>query len=388
MKPALLVLVFLTTAGCGTDPDPAPAGAAPVAVTTAPVRVEPVGGVFDAGGTVRARATAVLSSRVLSTIVDVTARPGDRVRQGQVLVRLDGRQLEAGRARADSSLGAAVEAHAAAEAEIAAAASALALARATHTRILTLAERTAATPAEVDAAVAGLREAESRTNGATARRSEAERAIEAARAAARSAAVDASFAVIVAPFDAVVVEKAGEPGTLAVPGAPLVTIEDVTRFRLEVSIDAADAAGIAVGARVPTTVDGLPPVEGQVDEVVPSVDAVAHAYTIKIALPSSPGLRSGLFGRARFAGGKQAQIVIPASALVRRGQLTLVFVDDNGTARLRYVHTGAAADGVVPVLAGLGERDRIVIDPPITLADGDRLRQNAGGQAGAGGEAR
>jgi HlyD family secretion protein len=69
---------------------------------------------------------------------------------------------------------------------------------------------------------------------------------------------------------------------------------------------------------------------------------------------------------------------------VRRGQLTLVFVDDNGTARLRYVHVGPPVGDRMPVLAGLAKDERVVLDPPSTLADGVRLRQGEGGQAPTG----
>jgi multidrug resistance efflux pump len=98
----------------------------------------------------------------MSAIVGVTVKPGDRVRAGDVLVRLDARQLTAGQARADAGLAAALEGAAAAEADVEGAASALALAKVSHARIATLAERKVATPAEIDEAVAALRGAEAR----------------------------------------------------------------------------------------------------------------------------------------------------------------------------------------------------------------------------------
>jgi hypothetical protein len=170
----------------------------------------------------------------------------------------------------------------------------------------------------------------------------------------------------------VVTEKSAEPGSLAVPGVPLITIEDVRQFRLEVSVDAASTTGVAVGSRVPMTVDGIGAVEGIVAEVAPALD-VAHAYTIKISLPPAPGLRSGLYGHVRLRGVEQRQVTIPATALVRRGQLTLVFVDDNGAARLRYVHAGAPIGERIPIRSGLTENDRVVLDPPAGLSDGTRL---------------
>jgi RND family efflux transporter MFP subunit len=384
MKSVLLLFVLggvLGAAACGADPEHASDPAPPVAVQTAPARLERHPAEFESGGTVRAKTTTVLSSRVMSAIVDVAVRPGDRVRAGQVLVRLDARQLAAGQARADAGLAATLEAESAIDAEREAAASALTLARASHARITTLAERKVATPAEIDASVAALRGAEARMKAADARRAEIARSIDAARAGARTASVDTSFASIVAPFDAVVTEKMAEPGTIALPGAPLLVVEDVRQFRLEVSVDVADTAAVTVGSRVPVAIAGLPALDGTVEEISPSVDAVGHAYTIKIALPGAPGLRSGLYGRARFRGADRENLVVPAAALVRRGQLTLVFVDENGIARLRYIHAGPPAGDRIPVLSGLAENERVVLAPPPSLADGVRLRQGSGGQA-------
>jgi multidrug efflux pump subunit AcrA (membrane-fusion protein) len=384
MKYVLLLLTVLGAAGCAADPEPARDAAPSVLVQTAPARLERQAVAFESGGTVRAKTTTVLSSRVMSAIVNVAVKPGDRVRAGQVLVRLDARQLAAGQARADAGLAATLEADAAADAERDAATSALTLARASHARIATLAERKVATPAEIDAAVAALRGAEARLKAANARKAEVASGIEAARAAARNASVDASFAAIVAPFDGLVTEKMAEPGTIAMPGTPLLVVEDVRVFRLEVSVDVADTATVTVGSRVPVAIGGLAPLDGTVEEIAPSVDAVAHAYTIKIALPGTPGLRSGLYGRARFGGADRQLVAVPAGALVRRGQLTLVFVDDNGTARLRYVHVGTPAGDRIPVLSGLAENERVIVEPPPSLADGVRLRQGSGGRAPAG----
>jgi multidrug resistance efflux pump len=92
----------------------------------------------------------------MSSITQVTVKPGDQVRSGQVLVRLDARQLHAGQARADAALSALLEGAVAAEADAEGASSALSLARVSHGRIATLADRKVATPAEIDAAVAGF----------------------------------------------------------------------------------------------------------------------------------------------------------------------------------------------------------------------------------------
>ncbi len=374
----LALLALVAAAGCGADPEEHAAGAAAaVPARTAVVRSEAVAEEFAVGGTVRGRKTAVISSRIVSSIVDVAVRPGDRVRAGAVLLRLDARQLDAVRSRADASLSATLEAKAAIDAEVESAGAALALARSDHARISGLAERKVATTAELDAVTAALRGAEARAKAAAARRAETVGSIEAARASARAASVDASYAVITAPFDGVVTEKTAEPGALAAPGAPLVTLEDVRQFRLEIGVDASQTTGLAVGAKVPVDVTGIGEVEGTIEEVAAAVDPRAHTYAVKLLLPPVPSLRSGLYGRARLRAVPQQRTVVPSAAVVQRGQLTLVFVDDKGTARLRFVHTGARAGQDVTVLSGLSAGERVVLNPPDGLADGARLTPTA-----------
>lgn len=368
---AFLAVVLLTS--CAADPVDEGAQTPAVSVTTTAVRQQAVRAEFEAGGTIRGRTTAIISSRVISTIADVPVRLGDRVRAGAVLVRLDARQLDAGRTRADASLSSVLETAKVVDADVAGAAAALTLARAEYERFEALRRANVATPAELDASTASLRSAEARASAAAARRTEITRTIEATRASARAATLDASYAVLAAPFDGIITERIAEPGALAVPGAPLIALEDVSRFRLEISIDAAEAALLATGARVPVAIAGMNAVEGAVEEVAAAADPRTHTYAVRIGLPSSPQLRSGLYGRARLHGAPEDRLVVPASAIVRRGQMTLAFVDDAGRARLRFVHPGPRAGDDVVILSGLSAGERVVINPPDNLADGARL---------------
>ena len=185
---------------------------------------------FETGGAVRARTTATLVSRIVAEVREVLVRPGDRVRAGQVLIRLDGRDLQANQARAQAATVAAEEAVRAATTGRDGVEASLALATATHRRIAELRAKNSATPHELDQAVSGLRAAESQALGAKAGIAQAEAGAEAARAGLRGASVGASWAAITAPFDGVVTEKMVEPGNMALPGVPLMTVEDDARL--------------------------------------------------------------------------------------------------------------------------------------------------------------
>ena len=113
---------------------------------------------------------------------------------------------------------------------------------------------------------------------------------------------------------------------------------------------------------------GTTAIEGTVIEIGRAVDADARACLVKIALPDAPGLRSGAFGTARFAGTPRRALTIPAAAIVHRGQLTSVFVVDAGVAGVRLVDVRESE-----VLAGLSEAEVVVLSPPAGLTDGRRV---------------
>ena len=331
-------------------------------------------GVVEAGGVVRGRVTATIASRVQAPVVEVRVAPGDRVRQGQLLVVLDDRDVAASVRQAGARDRAAERSLEAARAERTASDAALTLARATHDRLAVLHERKSATAQEYDEAVAALKAAEARAATAAARVEEATAAVEGARAGDDLAAVTASYARVTAPFDAVVTEKLVDPGNLVSPGTPLLVLEDARESVLEIRLDESRAASVRVGDTVPVVLDvggGLQATDARVAELARAIDADARAVLVKLALPAALTVRPGTFGRARFAAASRRGLTVPASAVLRRGQLTQVFVVEGGRARLRLISIGIAAPtGAVDVLAGLVAGDLVIVDPPPTLRDG------------------
>ncbi len=377
-----LVMVFGGIAGlalpaCSRAAKTSPAGAdAPIAVTVATVALSDLADTFEAGGVVQARTTATLTARILAPIHEVRAAPGDRVRAGQVLIVLDGRDLAAQARGARAAAAGADQGAAAATSERQAADAALALARATRERIAGLHAKRSATAQELDDANGALRGAEARAAGAAARVQAAASGVQGANAASEAAETRASFALVTAPFDGVVTEKMVEPGNMAAPGSPLMRVEDTRGFRLEVRVDESRVGQISAGDRVPVSLDsgagGTTTVGGTVSEVARAVDADARAFRVKIALPGAAGSRSGTFGRARFSSQIRRALLVPESALVRRGQMTSVFVVENGIARLRLVNVSG-----IEVLAGLSDGDIVIVAPPPAVSDGRRVTTGA-----------
>ena len=367
-------LVALAQSACSSHSDPTPADAAsPVPATVAKVSMTDLADTFEAGGVVQARTTATVTARIMAPVREVRAVPGDRVRAGQVLVVLDSRDLGAYARGARSAALAAGQGATAAGAEQQSADAALVLARATHQRIAGLYAKRSATAQEFDDTTGALRAAEARAAGAAARAQQAVSGVDSARAASEAAGTTESFARVTAPFDGVVTEKMVEPGNMAAPGTPLVRVEDTRGFRLEVRVDESRVAQTSIGASVPVSLDAGPggattTITGTVTEIGRAVDADTRAFLVKVTLPETAGLRSGMFGRARFAGRARRALTVPAGAIVRRGQVSSVFVVEKGVARLRLVNVNGTE-----ILAGLSEAETVVVSPSVNVTDGRRV---------------
>ncbi len=325
----------------------------------------------QATGTVRAKVTAAVSAKVMGYIKEITADAGDRVKAGQLLVRLDSRDLEAGYEQAQAALEEARTAMSEVENAIAAAKAQLELAEVTFKRMKELYEKNSVTQQEYDEASARLRMARANHEMALSKKQQLTQKIRQAEKAVESAAVMRSYAEITAPFGGVVTKRLADPGSMAAPGVPLLELERDGSYRFEARLEESLLARVRTGDKVTVEFDALgKSLAARVTEIVPAVDAASRAFLVRIDLPASPGLKSGLFGRARFELGARPVLAVPAGAVVRRGQLRTVFVVEEGHARARLVTLGSERDGMVEILSGLEPGEQIVVPVPARLVDG------------------
>lgn len=317
---------------------------------------------LEAVGTVRAAQTSQLASQMAGDIVELRVHEGDRVRRGQVLAVLDGAQPRAGVDRATA-------AESAAEQQVTALESDLALAQSTLNRYQSLYDKKSVSPQEFD-------EVKSRYQAALAHRDMARAGQAQAKAGLAQARTSLEYTRILAPFDGLVTEKKADPGMLASPGLPIFTIEDLGHYRLEASVNENDLRYVRMGEQVSVVVDALEnaALKGKVVQIVPAADPGSRSFLVKIELPADTRLRSGLFGRAQFSRGHRSSVLIPETALVKRGQLQGVYVlDQNKVAGLRYVTLGRNSGTQVEVLAGLQEGEHIVTKPRDLDLNGKRI---------------
>ncbi len=371
-----LLAAGLVLSGCGSDArkSETASAAAPVAVRTVAAAAEQWPSGYEAVGTVRARTAAVVAAQVMASVREVRVQAGDRVRQGDLLVVLDARDLDANYRRAEAGREEARGAQSEADHALAAAKAQLDLANVTFTRMRELFDKKSISNQEFDEATARRKAAEAAYEMAAARGAQVRAKIAQAEQEVQAAAVMRGYTELRAPFAGVVTVKTAEPGAMATPGAPLLTIEREGAYRLEVAVEESRVQSIRIAQPVSVQLEALGrTLDARVSEIVPAVDAASRAYIVKIDLPALAQLRSGMFGRAVFSGGARGLVAVPAAAVIERGQLQSVMVADAGYARMRLITLGQKSGGQVEVLSGLSAGENVVCPLPPGLADGARV---------------
>lgn len=352
--------------GCGrNEPEPAAKSQQP----SARVVVERLALIerpetYEVVGTVRPQYSATVSSRMTGVIQQVHVRAGDAVRQGQLLVELDARDLEsnlhqaeAARTEVESAILEASHAIKSAEAQ-------LQLAEVTHQRYAGLLEKKSVSRQEYDEAEARLNSARAATEAAAARKSQAEAKREQAGSQIAAAKIALGYAKVLAPFAGVVTERRLDPGALATPGVPILSLDQAGAYLMEAAVPESRLNSVRTRERVAVRLDALAEnFSGQVSEIVPALDASSRTFTVKITLPRDPRLRSGLFGRAVFTSGARQVLTVAAGAVTGRGQIQSVFVAQDGMAHRRLVSLGPLADGRYEVLSGLEAGEQVITEP-------------------------
>jgi RND family efflux transporter MFP subunit len=320
----------------------ASAAATPVAPASIEVVARDLPQAFAAEGTVEAVKQATVGAQATGRVVELAVKAGDTVRAGQLIARIDPRE-------ADQMVAASLSQVAEAEAN-------LANARRVYERNRELAAQKFVSQAAVDQAEASYKAAQAQ--------------VATLKSAAGQAATQRSFATVVAPFAGVVGVTYVEAGDLATAGRQIVTVFAPGDLRVTATLP--QAALARWKREIPVAVE-LPAISRSVAAVratvVPIADTRTHTVKVRLDLPVTEGLLPGQFARARFPTGSVRALAVPPSALLRRGEVTAVYVlDRDGRALLRQVRTGDTLvdpkDGaVVEILSGLAAGERIAANP-------------------------
>lgn len=286
----------------------------------------------DLMGTVRAKTRATVEAKVAGRILQMPVVIGQHVKGGDPLALLDVREIEA---RLDQAR------------------AILAQAKRDYDRFAALLRQGAVTQAEFDGVEARYKAAE---------------------AAVREAESMLDYARVRAPFDGVITRKYADVGDLAAPGRPLLEVEDPTVLRFEADVPEGISQGIQPGMTMTVSIPTLgTAIESVVTEVAPAADPVTRTVLVKLDLPQTQALKSGMFGRLSVPVGQITSVWVPASAVVQRGQMEIVFVATQGRAQMRLVKVGKRTKAEVELLSGVDPGELVVVDGAPTVRDGQAL---------------
>lgn len=373
-----LGLTFLAM-GCSEKIEPGNIKPPTGSVVSVPViqvneEVQPI--FYDAVGTVKARLSATVSSKLMGVIQAFNVKEGDTVTKGDLLVVLDDRQVAAQLDQARAGLSEAQKAEAGAVSAQAAAEAGAQRAQLSYERNRTMLEGGAITQETFETVDAQYKQAQAALKQAQAMVEAARYRVKQAQAAVDAATVSRKDAHVLAPFDGRVTAKLADTGALAAPGTPLLTLEREGGYRVDLVVPENYIQSVRTGqpveVRIPAA--GSAPIPGTVDVIVPSADQGSRSFIVQVGVSDTEPMRSGMFARVPLAIGERQSMRIPKTAVIHEGQLTGVFiVDANDTARFRLIRTGRSYGDQIEVISGLKDGTRLVAEPGPQLTNGSAV---------------
>jgi RND family efflux transporter MFP subunit len=331
---------------------------------------------LNASGYVVAQRKAALGSKVTSRLVFLGVEEGNKVKEGQVIARLENEDVSAARNRAKANIGVASATLDQAEAELEDAA-------ASFKRNQELLARKMVARSEFDTAEARYK----RTLAAVAT---SKATLQASRAALAEADVQLDYTLIKAPFDAVVLTKNADIGDIITPlgaaanaRASVITIADLNSIQAEVDVSESNIDQVKVGQPCEIQLDALPDTRfrGKVHMIVPTADRSKASVMVKIAfVDKDPRILPEMSAKVAFLQReiapeeRQPVTAIPATAVREQDGKSVVYAARGEQAVATPVQLGRRFADFAEVTTGLQVGDRIVVEPGDNIKDGAKLR--------------
>ena len=372
----------------GSEPEPSTANTpvSTASVTTARAESAPIEATITASGTVQAFDLLSVSPRASGLQIQrVTVQVGDHVAAGQVLATLDDAVLQAQIAQAEAQVSAAQAQVAQSEAEAAQSSATAAEAQEKYGRYAALYEKGAISQEELATRRTQLTTATEEVGSSRA-------AIDSAEATVRSRLAEVSQLMtqlnqtqVLAPASGIIAEKNASVGDTATAGTPLFKLISGNQLELALSIPQTQLAKVSVGApvQISSSADPNLQLQGSVRSIDPVVDAQSRKATVKVSLPGSDRLRSGMFLQAAIVTGSRQGVVVPAAAVLPQssggssGGFVVYTLNADGTVKASAVEVGdrIAAAGEVParieIVSGLRVNTPVVVEGASYVQDGD-----------------
>jgi RND family efflux transporter MFP subunit len=331
------------------------------------VKVSSVMDFYETTGTVKARNTAYVASKIMGEVEKIYVKEGDTIKAGDLLLKIKSPDIEARVAQAKEALEEARRALKMADER-------KTLMEKTFRRYENLHKEKAITDQEFD-------EITTKRDLSVLEFERAENAVKRAAAALREAQAFSGYSVIVSPINGVVAEKLIDEGSMATPGSPLFVIEE-PRYRVEAAVDESLEGVVKKGLTIPVEIKNINlSAEGRVSEIVQQIDPVTRTFIVKIDIPMNKAhLKGGLYARVKIPLGEKKRLLVPEEALIKKGEVRAVYVvDDDGVVKMRLVRTGKQIDGSLEILSGLSDGETIVVKGLENVIDGGVIEGRKGG---------
>jgi RND family efflux transporter MFP subunit len=376
---ALLLLAILIAAGWAwsTRVAPIPVKAAAVAAQTGAGAAP--GAILNASGYVTARRRATVSSKVTGKILEVFVEEGNAVRKGQVLAKLDDSQARAALTVAEAQLETARRGAAEDEAR-------LREAELTLGRREQLVKEQVISRSELDAARAEV-------ESLRARISVAQQQIKVSEGLLAQRRTDLVDMEVRSPFDGVAVSKDAQPGEMISPVSAgggftrsgIATIVDMSSLEIEVDVGESFINRVRPDQPVEAVLDAYPEwqIAGHVITTVPTADRQKATVRVRIAFDAlDPRILPDMGVKVSFlnerrptdSAAPRTKLVVPSSAVRTADGRSIVFVLHDDRVERRAISAGTAVGDQVEVLSGVSAGERVVVDGPQTLKDGDKVK--------------
>lgn len=352
-----------------------------IAVDTAAVsRIYPsqTFSLLNASGYVAAQRKAAVASKITGRLISLSVEEGSRVKTGEVIARLEDEDARAARDQAAANLKSARADTAQMRAE-------LQDADLNYSRKKQLLQRDVISRAEYDTAEARYLRTRAAVAAAEAREKSAE-------AALKGAETSLGYALIRAPFDAVVLTKNADIGDIVTPlgaaanaKAAVVTIADLNSLQVEADVSESSLALVKTGQPCEIQLDALPDLRfrGVVHMIVPTADRTKATILVKVRFVDlDPRILPEMSAKVAFLSRlpkpeeQRLRTAVNASALVKRAGLFVAFKIEGDRVRETPVEKGETFGDLVEVTAGLKTGDRVVLTPSTRLRDGSRIKIN------------
>ena len=362
----IVFLLSLTALACDSDTIPpgktGDTGVKGVAVRqTTGVESHVIARTQSAVGTIRPLTETRIESQVSGQVLNVDVTASERVTAGQLLVKLDSRQLTARLEQAKEGLSIAkngvLQAQKAGEASQAG----LDQARSAYLRTKTLFEKNVVPSQQLEIDRAAYLQAKARLERSKEEIQAARTGIRKAREVVTEAKIALEYAQIKSPAPGVVVERLVDPGDIAVPGKPLLIIQTSGSLRLEARVREGLIHKVIQGQTYDVEIQTPgKAISATIEEIAPYADPDTRTFLVKAALPETPGIFPGMFGRLIIPIDREKTLLIPREAVIRVGQLEMVNVKSkDGAFQPVYIKTGQIFDEKIEVLAGLNGSETI-----------------------------